>query len=88
MFTQKDAEAIAKKLNAERKQGRKHDIVVIRVSGKYIGQFGICRGSKDQCHDHISRQMFLTAKQCREFRECSLSLEAYIEILRSKGLLS
>ena len=84
MLTQTDARAIAKKLNATLKPGRKHDIVEIRLNGKYIGQYGISRGSKEHPHDHISRQMFLTAKQCREFRECSLSVEDYIKILTAK----
>lgn len=63
-------------------------MAVIRINGRDIGQFGISRGSQDQCHDYVSRQMFLTTKQCREFRECTLSLEAYVEILRTKNLLS
>jgi len=88
MLTQTDARHIAKKLQAEITPGRRHDIAVFRHNGKRIMQFGIQRSSKEQCHDYVSRQMFITAKQCREFRDCSLSLEAYAQILSAKGLLS
>jgi hypothetical protein len=85
MLTQGDAVAIATKLKAEMKPGRKHDLAIFRYDGKYIAQFGIQRASKDKPHDYIPRQLFMTAKQGREFRQCSLSLEGYIEILRSKN---
>lgn len=88
MLTQKDAEHIAKKLLADVRPGRRHDIVVFRYEGRYIAQFGIQRSSKEKSHDYISRQLFLTAKQCRELHECSLSLEQYVELLRAKGYLN
>lgn len=87
MLTQADARKIAKKLNAEIQPGRKHDLVVFRIGGVRLGQFGISRGSKQQSHDYIPRQLYLTAKQCREFLDCSLSLDGYFEILAGKGLL-
>jgi hypothetical protein len=87
MLTQTDAIAIAKKLEAEINPGRKHDLVVIRVGGKYIGQFGIQRSSKEKSHNYIARQMFITSGQCREFRDCSFSLKDYIELLRTKSAL-
>jgi 3-dehydroquinate dehydratase len=85
MLTQKEAVEIAKKLQAEIKTGRKHDIVVIRFDETYVGQFNIQRSSKDKSHDYISHQMLITAKQCREFHQCSLSRQDYIEILRAKS---
>jgi hypothetical protein len=85
MLTQKEAVQIAKKLKAEIKLGRKHDIVIIRLEGIYVGQFNIQRSSKEKSHDYISHQMLITAKQCREFHQCSISVEGYIEILRSKN---
>jgi predicted amidohydrolase len=85
MLTQDDARKIAAKLKAEITPGRKHDIAVFRHDGRYIAQFGIQRASKDKPHDYVPRQLFMTAKQGREFLECSLSLVAYVEILRSKS---
>ena len=29
--------------------------------------------------------MFLTSKECRLFRECTITVEKYIEILKAKG---
>jgi len=87
VLNQTDASQIAKKLKAEIKPGRKHDLVVFRHGGVRLGQFGISRSSKQQSHDYIPRQLYITAKQCREFLDCSLSLDAYLEILAWKGLL-
>ncbi len=85
MLTQDDAVEIAKKLNANIVPKRRHDVAIIRLEGKYVGQFGIQRASKEKSHDYISNQMFITSKQCREFRQCSLSLQSYVEILRAKN---
>lgn len=87
MLTQADARKIANKLKAGIKPGRRHDLAIFRHKGIRIAQFGISRGSKEQSHDYISRQLYITAKQCREFLECSLSLEQYVSILVAKQLL-
>ncbi len=87
MFTQIDAREIAKKLKAEIKPGRKHDLVVFRHRGIRIGQFGISRSSKEQSHDYIPRQLYISTKQCRDSRVCSLTLEGYLAILAQKQLL-
>lgn len=87
MLTQDDAWKIALKIKAEIKPGRRHDIAIFRWEGRYIAQFGISRGAKEQPHDYIPRQLFLTHKQCRELAECSLSLDEYVRILSGKGRL-
>jgi hypothetical protein len=87
MVTQDDAWKIARKLNAEVKTGRRHELVIFRYQGSYIAQFGISRGSRSQPHDYIPKQLFLTHKQCRELRDCPLTIEGYVEILADKGLL-
>ncbi len=87
MLTQTDAREIAKKLKAEIKPGRKHDLAIFRNRGVRIGQFGISRGSKQQSHDYIPHQLYISSKQCRDFRECSLSLDGYLAILAQKQLL-
>ncbi len=87
MFGQDDAREIAKKLKAEIVQGRRHDLAVFRYKGKQVAQFGISRGSKDQSHDYIPRQLYITYKQCRDLRDCPLTLEGYTEILANKQLL-
>ena len=87
MLTQDDARIIARKLGVEIRPGRRHDLAVFRHRGRYIAQFGISRGSRDQSHDYIPKQLFLTHKQGRELRDCPLTLEGYLEILAGKGLL-
>ncbi len=87
IFAQKDARAIAEKLESHPVPKRRHDWAVIRIEGKVMGAFGIQRCSKEKSHDYIPQQMHLTTKECRAFRECSLSLPAYAELMRSRGQL-
>lgn len=87
MFTQDDAREIAKKLKAAIEPGRRHDIAIFRYEGQRIAQFGIRRGSKEQGHDYIPRQLHLTRKQCLNLRACPLSLDDYVTILRTKNLI-
>ena len=85
MLTQGDARKIAKKIEAEIEIRGSHDIAVFRYEGKRITQFGIRRSSKDVPHDYISNQLFVTYKQCCALRDCPLSLDGYVKILREKG---
>ena len=84
MFTQDDAQAIAEKLHADITPGRDHALAVFRYQGKYIAQFGIRRASREKGHDYIPKQIFLSPRQCRQFRQCTLTLEAYVELLVEK----
>jgi hypothetical protein len=84
-----DAWAIQKKLKAEvDSSARRHILVKFWHKGILLVQFGIRRGSGELGHGFIPREMKISQKQCREFRQCTLSVEAYLEILKSKGLVS
>lgn len=83
--TQEDGYAIKKKLEAEVVTRKGHDFVIFRHLGKIILSFGIRRGSKELPHPHINKQMFLSPKDCRLFRECHITVPQYIEILKAKG---
>ena len=63
MITQDDAWRIARKLKADIHPGRRHELAVLRHKGNYIAQFGISRGSREQSHDYIPRQLFITHKR-------------------------
>jgi hypothetical protein len=76
----KEAEAIAAKLDAEVKQGRKHARATIRWNGQYIASFGIRRGS-NVGHDYIPSQIFVSARQALDLAKCPLSKQGYFEIL-------
>jgi hypothetical protein len=84
MFTQADAWAIAKKLKANIREGRAHHIVCFYHEGKWIAQYGISRAPREQAHDYIPRQLHMSNQECRLFRRCDLTLEAYIQILQEK----
>ena len=86
MLTQDGARRIAHKLRAEIETGhRKHDLAIFRYEGIRVASFGIRRSSKAVPHDYISNQLFVTAKQCRDLRDCPLSLDEYVKILTEKG---
>jgi hypothetical protein len=75
MLTAKDAETIARKLDATFKsKTRRHKIAIIRLKGKEVGRFGIRRGSGDLGHDYIPRQIHVSNSQARELADCKLYL--------------
>lgn len=86
-FTQKDARAIATKLDAEIKHSPKHDQVLIRYNGRLVARFGIRRSSHAVGHDYIPRQIYVTRKQALDLVNCPLSKEGYFAILREQGKL-
>ena len=80
LLSEKEADQIAKKLDAELKDGRKHVRATIRWNGKYIASFGIRRG-KGLGHDYIPGQIFVSARQALDLAKCPLSKQGYFEIL-------
>lgn len=80
MLTAREAEAIADKLDAEIKEGRKHTRATILWNGVYVASFGIRRGT-DVGHDYIPKQIFISARQALDLAKCPLSKQGYFEIL-------
>lgn len=78
---------IARKLEAEISEGRRHTNVVIRIGGSYIGRFGIRRDAGTG-HDYIPRQIQVTTKQALDLARCTLSKADYERILRDQGKLA
>ena len=87
MFTQRDAEAIAKKLACAFREGRGHRYAEVFENGKLVARFGIRRASHEASHGHIPRELHITQKQCRDLRDCPLSRSQYIDLLHSRGLV-
>jgi hypothetical protein len=87
-FDGDDAKAIAKKLGATLEKGRKHDIAVIKYSGKVITQFGIRRGSGNLGHDYIPGQIHVTNRQAKLLRQCPMSFEDWIAVLKEKHIIT
>lgn len=63
MITQRNAHTIAHKLGAEIKNGRKHDIVIVRHDGQTVAQYGISRASNEKNHKHVPRQLKVSNAQ-------------------------
>jgi len=88
MLTRDDAEAIARKLQAEVRSGRKHDIATIKHNGLTIAHFGIRRGSRrDLGHDYIPGQIHVSLQQAARLAQCPMSLEDWIDVMRQKGYI-
>ena len=87
MLTQKDGEAIARKLGITPKEGRGHAKVHVRIDGVWVGSFNIRRGSRDCNHDYIAKQMHLPYHDCAEFAACRKNVDWYRQVLKGKGLL-
>jgi len=88
MLTKTDAEAIARKLKAEMRQGRKHDIAAIKYNGQTIAHFGIRRGSRrDQGHDYVSGQIHVSPRQATNLAQCPMSFDQWIVLMREKGYI-
>lgn len=85
-FTQKHANAIAKKLGCSFKEGAKHTLAqLFDEQGKLLASFGIRRGSGEQGHGYIPKELQLTQKKAKELHDCTLSKEEYFQILREKN---
>ena len=89
MLTAHDGLGIAKKLDAEITEGRKHTKVLVVIDGVVIGRYGLSRSSKDQAAGYIPKQIgWVTSRQARDLSHCPMSKEEYTEIIRKKGLLN
>jgi hypothetical protein len=86
LLTEREADQIAAKLDAEVMEGRKHSKVVVRLNGHYVGQFGIRRGT-NVGHDYIPKQIHATARQALDLAKCPLSKPDFIALLIKGGVL-
>ena len=87
MLSQRHAERIKSKLEAEVEEGRKHQRVHVFCNGYPVGVYSIRRGSQEENHNYVARQLHINLKQAAELAECSLNREDYYTILRDKGVL-
>ena len=87
MINQKHAREFAKKLDAQIRSGRAHDIAEINYKGKRVGQFGIRWGSRDQSHSYVPKQLYISLAQTEDLAACPMSAEEYFKVLAKKGLL-
>ena len=87
-ITKELAMKIVKKLGADTKtrEGKAHDIAIIRHEGKKVAKFGIRRGSgKDLGHDHVPRQLGLRPNEARLLAECPMTRDEWVHRMREKG---
>lgn len=88
MLTARDGLKIARKLDAEVAEARKHTRVRIVIDDVLIGAYGVSIGSRESNHDYIASQIGgISSRQARDLSRCPLSKEEYVRIIRQKGLL-
>jgi len=88
IFDQKHGREIAAKLGITPEPGGGHEKVIFRYRDKEIARYNIRRSSKSCPHNFIASQLHLTTKQCKEFHECSMSVDDYLKILKEKGKIA
>lgn len=86
-ITKEGAVKIAKKLRAELRDGPKHFIASIFHDEIMISRFGIRRGGKDEGHDYIISQLFVTNRDASRLALCPMSLEEWIQQMKDKGII-
>jgi hypothetical protein len=87
LLTDREAWAIAQKLDAAIATGRKHERATVRLNGQFVGQFGIRRGT-GLGHDYVPKQIQATTRQALDLARCPLSKEGFIELLVAQGKLN
>ncbi|HLG14539.1 MAG TPA: hypothetical protein VJH03_08570 [Blastocatellia bacterium] len=89
MLTKKHAEDIAKKLHAEIRHKKAHDLAVVEYNGQRVLQFGIRRGSRnDSGHDHLPNNLHLHPRDALLLAQCPLSREEWLRRMKEKGLIT
>ena len=86
-LTAREAHSIARKLDAEVRDGGKHPSVIIKYEGLFVARYGIRHSSYEKGHDYIPRQLHVSRKQAVDLAQCSLGKDAYFAILQKKGLI-
>jgi len=90
IITKELALKIAEKLQADRhpKKNRPHDLYVIYHEGSRVAQFGVRRSSKkDEGHDHISAQIFLSPNKAKLLGQCPMSRGDWVAEMIAKGVV-
>lgn len=84
-----DALDIATKLGAVVQKNGKHQRAIVRYEGKIIFTFGIRHGTRTG-QGHLvgrNRDLRLSETQALALARCTITKEAYFDILRERGLL-
>ena len=85
-FDQREALAIAQKLDAEIITGREHDLALIRWQGRLIGKYGIRRDRRAP-HPYIPKQIGLKLREAIQLARCPMTAQRYFELMRERGRL-
>ena len=86
-ITQKEALAIAVKLNADIIPGAKHQKVHVRYKGSIVARYGVTRSSKEVVLRYVHNQLWISRQEAVELAQCSISERGYFELLRKNGKL-
>ncbi len=82
----KEAEAIAKKLEAQIVHGAKHIHANIYHDGILILTFGI-RHDKKAGHGHIPKYLKISETEAVKMAKCHISKDEYFQLIKNTGLI-
>ena len=82
-----DAEAIAKKLDAETDKKGKHIHAAVRRNGELVVNFGF-RHDRTAPNGHLPGQLHLSETDAVKLARCQISKDEYFDILSEKGFVS
>jgi len=88
-ITKEFAKEIAKKLNAQiDSSSAAHDLASVFHEATLVAQFGIRRSPrKDAGHDHIPRDLFVSARFAKELAWCPKSRQDWIDEMIAQGVI-
>lgn len=89
-ITKEHAQKIIRKLKADVVKSRSaHDRAEFYYEGVLVCSFGVRRSSsKNIGHGFIPNDLHISHRETLALANCPLSLEAYVRILRQKGLIA
>ena len=87
-ITKEMAVVIARKLGAEIRPRKAHDLAIVRHDGKVVAMFGIRRGSrKGAGHDHVPGAIFASVYLTKQLGLCPYEQKHWLAIMARKNLL-
>jgi hypothetical protein len=79
---------LIEKLELHCQAGRKHDLYILYINGKRIGQFGISRGSKEKhLPAYAQKQLKIDKTIFAKLLECSFNKKDVEDSLRKNGVI-
>jgi hypothetical protein len=89
IITKELANKIVRKFNAEVDRDGAHPMAYVYWNGELVASFGLRHGSsKSQGYDHIPKQIHLGPGKAKQFAQCSMSLQDWVNKMIAEGKIA